>query len=605
MRISKVVISNYRSLLNIEVLFQSMVAIIGENNSGKSNILTALDLFFSASKKKLNEECFAFKDCKRKITITITFIELNSLEKHEFSKGGWILSDGSVCIKREFYCDDDGEYQIDMYGWREEPVASHLREENVKEYAKKSTIDEHNLPDYFVAETGRVTQTSYKEGLMRYISENRDKLEFEKEWKKNPRGYKEVIIGFLPEYFLVPAIRDVADEEKITTTTLFGRLMNAVIVRILTENESVAEIGDQIKQLADRLNRPETGQDTRFRELIEFEQELTATLNDCMTNTNVNLEILPPDLERIFQIGTRIVVDDGLDTYLESKGHGMQRAMLFALFRCYANLLQKKVEKPDDMEAKEARRSFIFAIEEPELFLHPQLQRKMFDLIKAISETDQVVFCTHSPSFVRMDQHKSITIISKPSHDQGSAVYQYVEEIFQDAGERSQFRMLTEFDPERSEMFFGKKIVLVEGDAEKTSLPLIAKALGVYSHDISVVECGGKYNLPFFINVLMAFNLPFEVVHDEDPIPDDIKPGQEKYPGKKKTFEYNKAIRILVDNSDRIHMLEPDFESVAGISRTEAKNLGKPFAAFRHFREMAADKVPVRLREVVQSVYRL
>ncbi len=605
MRLSKIVISNYRSLSNIEVFLRPMVAIIGENNSGKSNILTALDLFFSNSKKKLNEECFAFKDCNNEITITLTFIELNALERQEFSKGGWILPNGSVCIRRKFYCDEDEEYQIDTDGLKEEPVAPHLKEKNVKEFANKDVVDEHGLPDYFIAGSGKVTQSNYKDALKRYISENRDSIEWEQVWQENPRGFKEVLTGYLPEYLFVPAVRDISDEEKITTTTLFGKLMNAIIRRILAENENVAEINDHLQQLTTKLNQPKTGKDTRFRELIEFEHELTTALSECMTGTKINLEILPPDLERIFQIGTRIVVDDGIDTYLESKGHGMQRAMLFALFRCYASLLQQKVERPEGMEAHEARRSFIFAIEEPELFLHPQLQRKMFELLKTISETDQVVFCTHSPSFIHMDHHKSITIVTKPSHAQGSVVRQYMEEIFQEVDEKSHFKLLNEFDPERSEMFFGKKIVLVEGDTEKVSLPIIASTLGVHSHDITIVECGSKHNLPFFIKVLMAFKLPFEVVHDEDPIPDDILPGQDAYSSSKKTYDLNDIIRNLVDNPDRIHMLPPDFESIAGISGTQGRNLGKPFAAFRHFRDMLVDDIPDRLRQVVQSIYNI
>jgi len=602
MRISKVVVSNYRSLSDVEVHFQPLVALIGENNSGKSNILTALELFFSASKKALNEECFAFKDCTNKIIIEVTFADLNAMERRELSKGNWILPDGTVCVRREYFCDEDEEYQIELYGLREEPTEPHLREDNIGDYANKETLEKYSLPDYFVAASGRVTQASYREGLGRYLSENRKDIAFERTWKKNPRGFKEVLIGYLPEYLFVPAVRDVSEEERITTTTLFGRLMNAVIGRILTENESVAEVGEYIRHLAEKLNRPETGEDTRFEELRELESELSATLNECMTDTNVSLEVSPPDLERIFQIGTRIVVNDGLPTYLESKGHGLQRAMLFSLFRCYANLLQKRVGKPEDMQ-EEARKSLIFAIEEPELFLHPQLQRRMFELIKTISKTDQVLYCTHSPSFIHMEEYKSVAIVSKPSRDQGSKVYQYTEEIFPDEKERNDFKLLNEFDPERSEMFFGKKVVLVEGDAEKFSLPLIAKILQIHSYDVTVVECNGKYNLPFYIKVLNAFNLPYVVVHDEDPIPDNVGPGHKDYGESNKAFQLNDAITRLVNNPTLIHMFRPDFETVAGISKRAGKHIGKPFAAFRHFRTKSAEEIPERLRQVVKSIY--
>lgn len=48
MRISRVQIDNYRNLKHVDVVFESIVAIIGENNSGKSNFLRALSLPLSS-----------------------------------------------------------------------------------------------------------------------------------------------------------------------------------------------------------------------------------------------------------------------------------------------------------------------------------------------------------------------------------------------------------------------------------------------------------------------------------------------------------------------------------------------------------------------------
>lgn len=600
MRISRIRISNYRSLSDIEVSFQSLVALIGENNSGKSNILSALSLFFSASKKDLNEYCFAFRDCKKKISIEVTFVNLNALETAEFTKGGWILPDGSVCIRREFYCDEEEEYQVDIFGLKEEPVEPYLKEDEIKTYANEETVQKYGLPQYFVAPSGKVTQGSYKDGVRKYVSENRENLTFEQYWKRNPRGLKEVVIGFLPTYLFVPAVRDVSDEEKLTTTTLFGKLMNAVIERILEENEQVVNINKHVRALTESLNDPDSG----LEEVRELEQELTTTLSECMTDTTVSLEISPPDLGRIFQIGTRIVVDDGLKTYLEDKGHGLQRTMLFSLFRCYSRLLQDKIEQPEGMDPDEARISLIFAVEEPELFLHPQLQRKMLEILRMISERDQVLFCTHSPCFVNLDDYKSVTILSKPSRRGGSIVSQYTEEIFSDEQDKYNFKLLNEFDPERSEMFFAKKVVLVEGDSEKVSIPLMAESLDVHSHDVTIVECGGKHNLPFFIKVLSAFDMPFNVIHDEDPIPPGLDPTSDTYRGKKKTFELNAIIKGLVNDSEKQFILTPKFEEVANIPKTQAENLGKPFAAFLHFKDRGIDDIPLVLREVVQKVYR-
>ena len=62
------------------------------------------------------------------------------------------------------------------------------------------------------------------------------------------------------------------------------------------------------------------------------------------------------------------------------------------------------------------------------------------------------------------------------------------------------FRVMTEFDAARSELFLARAVVLVEGLTEKLVLPFVFAALG---HDvdrdaISIIECGGKPNLPLF-----------------------------------------------------------------------------------------------------------
>ena len=50
-KISRVKIENYRNLKNIDVNLNDVVAIIGENNSGKSNFLRAITLPFLADER--------------------------------------------------------------------------------------------------------------------------------------------------------------------------------------------------------------------------------------------------------------------------------------------------------------------------------------------------------------------------------------------------------------------------------------------------------------------------------------------------------------------------------------------------------------------------
>ena len=59
-------------------------------------------------------------------------------------------------------------------------------------------------------------------------------------------------------------------------------------------------------------------------------------------------------------------------------------------------------------------------------------------------------------------------------------------------------------------------MLLVEGRTEKLTFPLVFQALG---HDadregISIVECGGKPNMPLFVRVCQSAQVPYVVVHE-------------------------------------------------------------------------------------------
>ena len=135
-------------------------------------------------------------------------------------------------------------------------------------------------------------------------------------------------------------------------------------------------------------------------------------------------------------------------------------------------------------------------------------------------------------------------------------------------------------------MFFAKKVVFVEGDTEKVILPYLAKRLGIFDPDISIVDCGSKHNLPLYIIIANAFKIPYLVIHDEDSHEDPM----------------NGQINSLVDASlGSIEVLSPNFEEVSGVPKDRRK--GKVLAALDHLENMDISEIPNRLRQVVRAVY--
>jgi len=224
-------------------------------------------------------------------------------------------------------------------------------------------------------------------------------------------------------------------------------------------------------------------------------------------------------------------------------------------------------------------------IEEPEQFLRPQAQRYLYRLLHQFAAAgNQVVYSTHAPAFVNVARLDEVAVISR-SPREGTLVHQ-AEPV--PAGD--EFRVMSEFDAERGELFLADVAVLVEGRTEKLALPHVFRALGVDidRQGISIVECGGKSNLPVFVRLCQASGVPFLVLHDRD-----AEAPEEPIPSERRT---NNTLRALAGDA-RVFELAPDFEVVAGLRDRRHK----PEQAWRHFQDLPASAVPAELGRLVDA----
>lgn len=602
-KIKKVKIENFRSIKRIEFDFRDLTILIGENNTGKTNILNALNLFFNPSVREIDDEYFYNKNISNDISITVTFDRLTANEmKTKIKK---YVIDGTLTVKRTFSYETETDKIVSKFsGLIREPKEPYLKLSKFNEYKDKlpKIVKEHNLPDYFKTEKRSVTQLSYKEGLERYIEEKTNEIKWDTPFFSVTHflGWKPVAESYFPHFFYVPAVKEASEETAYASSNLFGRLLDAMVLEIPEEIAEFSKLNDIIGKVRKRLNRPPKGQiDKRSNRIKEVEKRLLSFLQESMpSTTDVRIQVYVPDIRDIFRSGSNLIINDGIETTVESKGHGLQRTVIFALFRLYASILREKRSKKI-YDSK----PFLFAIEEPELYLHPQCQRVMFEVLKTISEMEQVIFCTHSTFFIDMNYYDSLIIVSKPDLHNGTQVFQVLEEIF-NVNEKRYFKMLNEFDPERNELFFAKKVVLVEGDCEKVTFPRIAKKMNkdLNAHGISVIECGSKFNLSFFMKILNAFKIPYVVVHDVDPV--DKSLAGDKLKEAKKLNKVNKTIQsTLVASLGKIEPMDPDFEHILGITRHQADKLGKPYTAFKKLETMQEEDIPTRLKEIIDSLF--
>lgn len=225
----------------------------------------------------------------------------------------------------------------------------------------------------------------------------------------------------------------------------------------------------------------------------------------------------------------------------------------------------------------------VLLVEEPELFLRPQTQRYLYRRLRAFAAAgNQVLYSTHAPALLNVARLEELALVERGPG--GATRVVRPQPLESDEA----FRVVSEFDAERSELFLARSAILVEGRTEKLVLPSVFAALG---HDadregVSVVECGGKSNIPVFARICQACGIPFVVVHDRD-----AEPGKEPIPAE---VALNTLI-AEVAGSERAVVLEPDFEAVAGLRGQS----NKPERAWNHFSTPGVE-VPEPLERAVR-----
>lgn len=270
----------------------------------------------------------------------------------------------------------------------------------------------------------------------------------------------------------------------------------------------------------------------------------------------------------------------------------LQRKVLFSFLK---NILDDIEYHKNNLNGKLDNLFLIF--EEPELHLSPQRSREMYSLLIKLSEIGvQIVMETHSSYFVGLKQYKSICLIKKIKND--IKVYQYTGKLL-NGDEIKNFNMNYWINPDRGEMFFAKKVILVEGQTDKIALSYLAKKLGIYNYNYSIVECGSKSIIPQFIKILNAYKIPYVAVYDRD---------NHKWRNEteiENSNMKNKKIKGLINKyiGDYIEF-ENDIEEEVYQEERERKNYkNKPYYTLQKISEDKYE-IPLKLEEKIKRIYK-
>jgi len=208
-----------------------------------------------------------------------------------------------------------------------------------------------------------------------------------------------------------------------------------------------------------------------------------------------------PTLRELFARSV-LQIDDGVALDLEQHGLGVQRSLVVAVLHTWCEVVRRSTQ------------DYLFAIEEPEIYLHPHATRVLLARLEEIAGRDQVIFTTHASDFVNRTPPGQVAVVRRDAGGHTRVTQPDLRSLSADALWKVQ-RYLQE---DRSDMFFARAVILVEGQAEYFALPAFARTLGIDldAAGVSVVFVNGIGNFAVYHTILAALGIPHVVVMDGD-----------------------------------------------------------------------------------------
>ncbi|MBI5214462.1 MAG: AAA family ATPase [Ignavibacteriae bacterium] len=534
MKYKKFIIENYRGItdrIEINVEKKSLLPIIGINECGKTTILNAIYAFdymndwqnktFSHLTDIMNLYKVSSGICSISAVVNVTKAELKESMKSKLQ-----LTDTNADEKlKRFY--DTKEFEITI---TRKLVYQNNQLSSFYEFYPKLSLKNPSEENDFCKEL--ILKLPY----ILYFDDFReifpDIIEITSENQN---------VGWLPiiqelfiqtdESYSVYDLKNLEERRRKSILAQVKRKLNATLTaqwsNFRLENKDALEIDIDFK----------------------IENKVTPVIKEIRQGNNVVKQRHDQEIEKYFLKFDLIERDsNGIEHYFYIKN----RSKGFYWFFNFVMKLEFNPDKAGDLN------NAIYLLDEPGSYLHPYAQTKLCKKLKELSNENIVIYCTHSHYLLNPETIplNNIHVVNK--NELGDIVinlfHQYqnqkskgVETAFQTINEAL---FLKPFDIDIN----NKKIMIVEGIYD-----YYAYSLFNHSKEFSILPGKGSESLINFISLMIAFEVDFRVLWDND------SSGNISYE-KAKTFfgdeMANKHFFLLPSKNGKKRILQDLFEPI-------------------------------------------
>ena len=427
MYISRLVIRNFRNIDSLDVAVKpGVTCLIGENNSGKTNLLHAIRLAID-------------------VTLPSPF---RQLVEHDIHCAVDVSTPQQVLVSLELKDFKGKENECALAGyWQSEDDLARLHYRFRPKRIVREAIAAGEHPG-----TG-MTLEDYGWELTGGGPNDPAEVEWNEDLGDNVRfqDLQSFRVTFLP------ALRDVQGDVRQTRTSPLSKLISATDIPQAEKDALVKALQTANKKIAESPAIAAAG------------GAITRSYNATAGHTHpldVRLGMADPSFSSITRSLSLLLSNSAIKDFDPGRnGLGLNNVL-------YISMLLESFE----LRVKEAKTAGqLLLIEEPEAHLHPQLQRALY--LALVGKPFQTIISTHSThvtSGAPIESYVCLTTKDGPAIS-ASALHADAKLSKEEVGDLERY-----LDATRSTLLFARKVILVEGPAELFLIPaLVRQVMGI------------------------------------------------------------------------------------------------------------------------------